>query len=64
MTFNNLTKDHLMAYKQSVIISKERRVLNNICKDCGRSGKIPTGFCTECWKEMEIVINKKGNNND
>jgi len=42
--------------------SKERRkqlaILNNICKDCDRQGKIRRDFCADCWNEMDKTINK------
>lgn len=44
-------------------IPKEIRVLNKICKECDRRGRIPYVFCTECWKDMNNVINLKGNTN-
>ena len=43
-------------------ISKEKKVLNQICKECGRTRKIPMSFCNDCWKEMNETINKRENN--
>ena len=39
-------------------ISKEKKVLNQICKDCGRTRRIPMSFCNDCCKEMNQTINK------
>lgn len=50
-----------MAYykkKTYIPISRERRILSQICKECGRTGLIPMSFCNECWKEMNQAINK------
>ena len=38
--------------------AKEIQILNRICKECGRYRKIPQHFCNDCWKEMDITINK------
>ena len=47
--------------KEPVKVTKEVRILFNICKECGRYQRIPTHFCNECWKEMDKIINKKEN---
>ena len=47
--------------KEPVKVTKEVRILFNICKDCGRYRYIPSRFCNECWKEMDKTINKKEN---
>ena len=39
--------------------AKEIQILNRICKECGRYRKIPQHFCNDCWKEMDITINKE-----
>lgn len=41
-------------------VSREGKILFSVCKDCGRYKKIPITFCNECWKEMDRVINKRG----
>lgn len=57
---NNLTKGKSMSYykKQHEPISKEKKVLNQICKECGRTRRIPMSFCNDCWREMNQTINK------
>ena len=50
-----------MYNKRKAPISKDKQILNHICKECGRYRKIPTHFCNECWKEMDKIINKKEN---
>ena len=44
--------------KQHEPISKEKKVLNQICKECGRTRRIPMSFCNDCWREMSQTINK------
>jgi uncharacterized OB-fold protein len=60
---NNLTKvSNTVNYNKSKSkqpISKEKRVLAQVCKDCGKSRRIPMQFCTECWKEMDRTFNKE-----
>ena len=55
-----------MAYyqkkKEPVKVTKEVRILFNICKECRRNRHIPSRFCNECWKEMNETINKRDNN--
>lgn len=43
--------------KTYVPISREKKVLNQICKECGRYRGIPQQFCNECWREMDVIIN-------
>ena len=38
--------------------TKEIQILKKICRECGRERKIPQHFCNDCWKEMDITINK------
>ena len=37
-------------------IIKHRKVLNDICKECGREYHIPSQFCKECWADMKSTI--------
>ena len=47
-----------MYNKHRAPISKDKQILNRIYKECGRYRKIPQQFCNDCWKEMDITINK------
>ena len=47
-----------MYNKHKAPISKDKQILNRICKECGRYRKISQQFCNDCWKEMDITINK------
>ena len=54
LTFN---KDDYQMSSQVKALTKEQRIFKNvkrivdrICKDCGRYGKIPKQFCFDCWK--------------
>lgn len=40
---------------------KEKAVLEKICEECGRHGKIPVSYCNECWMTMrqELCKSKK-----
>lgn len=40
---------------------KENKLLETICEECGRKGKIPFSHCNECWMEMRqtMILNKK-----
>ena len=38
-------------------ILKRKKMLNNICKECGRERHIPVAMCRECWKELSETIN-------
>ena len=51
-----------MYNKRKAPISKDKQILNRICKECDRYRKIPQHFCNECWKEMDKTINKGENN--
>lgn len=35
---------------------KRKRMLNTICKECGRERHIPMQICRECWKELNESI--------
>ena len=56
---NQLAKQY---NKHKAPIAKDKKILNRICKECGRYRKIPQHFCNDCWKEMDKIINKRENN--
>lgn len=31
---------------------KEKQMLERICEECGRNGKVPFQYCNQCWQEM------------
>ena len=42
--------------REEKAIIKRRRMLNGICKECGREYHIPSQFCKECWTDMNNEI--------
>ena len=46
-----------MYNKRKAPISKDKQILNRICKECGRYRRIPQQFCNECWREIDVTIN-------
>ena len=61
-THNVLISHYRQKKKEPVKVTKEVRILSNICKECGRNRHIPSRFCNECWEEMNETINKRDNN--
>ena len=49
-----------MYNKRKTPISKDKQILNRICKECGRYRKIPQQFCNDCWKEMNACNHQQG----
>ena len=50
--------------KHKAPIAKDKKILNRICKECGRYRKIPQHFCNDCWKETNAIINSVYNKNN
>ena len=49
--------------EKSAKVSKEVRILTDICKECGRYGYLSYRYCNSCWKEMYDTFNKEKKDN-
>jgi hypothetical protein len=38
---------------------KEKAMLEKICEECGRRGKVSAMFCNDCWMTMRQELCKK-----